>query len=157
MADAEVLRIFDELKELHIAKDADYAGGEPLSNFRNCEKFGIPAWKGCLVRMSDKWSRLVSLVGKEGKHAVVGESIEDTLQDLAVYSIIALALLRGEQHPVDEISVKGKIVKLQCDCDIPTQAEIAQLRVDDDKRLPFHDAAMAMEAVNSGRIGTVTG
>ena len=159
MADAEVLRIFDELKELHEAKDHDYSSNEPLSNFRRCESFGIPAWKGCLVRMSDKWSRLVSLVGKDGKHAVVGESIEDTLQDLAVYSIIALALLRKQrdQHPVDEISVKGKIVKLQCDCDIPNQAEIAQLRIDDDKRLPFHDAVMGKDASNTVRIGTVTG
>jgi len=46
---------------------------------------------------------------------------------------------------------------LQCDCDIPNQAEIAQLRIDDDKRLPFHDAAMGKDASNTVRIGTVTG
>ena len=92
MADPEVLRIFDGLKKLHEQKDADYAGGEPLSNFRRCEAFGIPAWKGCLIRLSDKYSRLVSLVGKGGQHEVPGEGIEDTLRDLAVYSIITLAL-----------------------------------------------------------------
>jgi hypothetical protein len=94
MADKIVLEIFKELEELHIAKDADYAGGIPLSNFRRCEQFGIPAWKGCLVRMSDKWSRLLSLVAKDGEHQVAGEGIKDTLKDLAVYSIIVLALLR---------------------------------------------------------------
>jgi len=137
MADAEVLRIFDELKELHIAKDADYAGGEPLSNFRRSEQFGIPAWKGCLVRMSDKWSRLVSLVGKDGKHEVAGESIEDTLKDLAVYSIITLALLRGDQHPVDEVCVK---------------VGIAELR----EALSFHDAAKDHTASCEGCGGTET-
>lgn len=92
MADETVLKIFDELKDLHKAKDADYAGEVPLSNFRRCEQFGIPAWKGCLIRMSDKYSRLVSLVGKDCEHAVKGESLDDSLKDLAVYSIITLAL-----------------------------------------------------------------
>lgn len=89
-----VLEIFDELKALHIAKDTDYAGLAPLSNFKRCEQFGIPAWKGCLVRMSDKWARLISLVEKKGDHAVEGEGIEDTLKDLSVYSVIVLALLK---------------------------------------------------------------
>ncbi len=93
MADKRVMEIFEELKALHAAKDADYAGEEPLSNFRKCEAFGIPAWKGCLVRMADKYSRLVSLVGKDGAHEVPGEGIEDSLKDLAVYSIIVLALM----------------------------------------------------------------
>ena len=94
MANQEVLDLFDELKALHIAKDADYAGKEPLSNFKRCEAFGIPAWKGCLIRLSDKYSRLVSLVEKGGERAVAGESVEDTLKDLSVYSILTLVLLR---------------------------------------------------------------
>ena len=100
MADKTVLEIFEELIELHKAKDADYGGDVPLSNFRRCEQFGIPAWKGCLVRMSDKWSRLLSLVAKDGKSSVTDENIEDTLKDLAVYSVIVLALLRhGDPVP----------------------------------------------------------
>ena len=99
MADKRVLQIFDELKELHIAKDSDYAGEIPLSNFRRSEQFGIPAWKGCLIRMSDKWSRIASLVGK-GENAVVGESLEDSLRDLAVYSIITVALLSEQNGTV---------------------------------------------------------
>jgi len=97
MASETVLKIFDDLKELHNAKDSDYAGEVPLSNFRRCEQFGIPAWKGCLVRLSDKFSRVVSLVQKDGDHAVNGESLIDTLHDMAVYSIITSVLLGEAQ------------------------------------------------------------
>jgi len=124
MADETVLKIFDDLKELHIAKDADYAGDEPLSNFRRCEAFGIPAWKGCLVRMADKYSRLVSLVGKDGAHEVPGEGIEDTLKDLAVYSILVLALM--------ERPLMGD--------DVPTsQEDAARLRREDDVKANVMD------------------
>lgn len=94
MADPGVLKIFDELKQLHIDKDADYAGGTPLSNFRRCEPFGVPAWKGVLIRMSDKWSRIVSLMEKGETTEVKGESLDDSLRDIAVYAIIVLALRR---------------------------------------------------------------
>ena len=57
MAHPYVKETFDRLWELHQAKEADYAGQAPLSNFRQCERFGVPAWRGALVRMSDKWSR----------------------------------------------------------------------------------------------------
>ena len=97
MANKRVLELFKELQELHEAKDSDYAGKEPLSNFKRCEDFGVPAWKGTLIRMSDKWSRLLSLVGKDGNHAVKGEGLDDTLRDLAVYAIITLVLLEEAQ------------------------------------------------------------
>lgn len=92
MADERVLAIFEELKQLHIDKDADYGGGDSLSNFRLCEAFGVPAWKGSLIRMSDKFSRIVSLMKKGGMHSVNDEGLEDTLKDIAVYAIITLAL-----------------------------------------------------------------
>lgn len=92
MAHPEVKETFDRLWSLHAVKDADYAGQEgPLSNFRQCERFGVPAWKGALVRMSDKWSRLVSVMEKGGPN-VKAESIDDTLDDLAVYAVIVRVL-----------------------------------------------------------------
>ena len=100
MADERVIKIFNELVELHKAKDEDYGGGESLGNFRRCEQFGIPAWKGCLIRLSDKYSRAVSLVGKGGK-GMVDESLVDTLMDLAVYSVITIALMSPEDGKVD--------------------------------------------------------
>jgi len=93
MAHPEVKQTFDRLAALHEAKDSDYAGQAPLSNFRQCERFGVPAWKGALVRMSDKWSRLLSVVEK-GKPDVTGETIDDTLDDLAVYAVIVRVLRR---------------------------------------------------------------
>ena len=92
MADKMVLQIFDELKKLHETKDSDYAGQEPLGNFFRCEAFGIPAWKGALIRLSDKWSRIVSLMNKQETNAVKDETLDDTLTDIAVYAIIILAL-----------------------------------------------------------------
>lgn len=91
MAHPEVKETFDRLWELHQAKDADYAGQAPLSNFRACGRFGVPAWKGALVRMSDKWARLLSVIEK-GKPDVTGETIDDTLDDLAVYAVIVRVL-----------------------------------------------------------------
>ena len=95
MASKRVLDIFQELIDLHKAKDADYSGeGGSLSNFTLSEAFGVPAWKGAAIRMSDKWSRFMSLMGHDGLSAVVDETLDDTLRDLAVYAVIVLALLR---------------------------------------------------------------
>lgn len=93
MAHPEVKETFERLWELHQAKDSDYAGQAPLSNFRQCERFGVPAWQGALVRMSDKWSRLLSVIEKGGPD-VAGETIDDTLDDLAVYAVIVRVLRR---------------------------------------------------------------
>ena len=99
MAHARIKRVFDELWDLHKAKDADYAGNEPLSNFQICEQFGIPAWKGAAIRMADKWSRFISLMRKDGSE-VKGKTIDDTLKDLAVYAVI-VKVLREEAERED--------------------------------------------------------
>lgn len=47
-------------------------------------------WRGVLVRMSDKWSRIEQLsTGKTAKN----ESLRDSLIDLAVYALIDVLLL----------------------------------------------------------------
>lgn len=80
-------QIIEEMKDLHSKKNQNYATEtDPLSNFKECERLGIPAWKGCLLRMGDKWSRLIEL--SKGKPDLVGESFQDTLRDLAIYAII---------------------------------------------------------------------
>lgn len=133
MASQKVLEIFDNLKELHIAKDSDYAGEQSLSNFKRCEAFGIPAWKGCLIRLSDKYSRLVSLVGKDGTHAVEGESLEDTLMDLSAYAAITLALLRQNKPDEFPTPYSGD--------DIPTQEEIARWTREDEGNQRMQECA----------------
>ena len=78
------------MKELHDKKAHDYAKDEdPLSNLKECEKMGIPAWVGVLIRISDKISRLQQLTRKKPK---VKESIEDNFLDIAVYSLLAIIL-----------------------------------------------------------------
>ena len=78
--------------ELHARKNHDYAGKEhPLSNLKRSEEFGVEAWKGTLVRMSDKWDRITHLA-LDNNPMVKGESILDTLMDMAVYSLLAVIL-----------------------------------------------------------------
>jgi hypothetical protein len=86
--------LLNELADLHDRKNAGYAGhsADPFSNFRQCEAFGIAATDGVITRMSDKWSRLQSL-WQNADNDRVGESIKDTLMDLAAYSLILVCLL----------------------------------------------------------------
>ena len=84
--------LLDEMRRTHDAKNHDYAGvGDPLRNFRMCEAQGLPAWKGCLVRITDKVSRLQSFA-RQGELRVKDESVADTLLDLAVYALLCRIL-----------------------------------------------------------------
>src|ERR1051326_5204250 len=72
-----------EIAALHANKSHDYAADkDPLSNLRECEEFGVSPFKGTLVRLSDKFSRIKQLASKEAR--VKDESIFDTLRDNAV-------------------------------------------------------------------------
>lgn len=92
-------QLLAQMRAIHDAKNADYAGhhqADPLRNFRACEEFGIPAWQGVLTRMSDKWMRICNLA-RNGTAAVADESMEDTLLDLANYSLLCVILRRQIQ------------------------------------------------------------
>jgi hypothetical protein len=88
----------DALKEMHRRKSYDYgcpSGTDPLANIRNGAKFvGIPSWKGAMVRLSDKVTRLASY---NATGRLENESLEDNLFDLASYSLLALLLHREER------------------------------------------------------------
>jgi hypothetical protein len=90
--------LIDEIKALHESKNSDYAAdADPLSNLRRCEEFGVPAFTGVLVRLTDKWSRIAQLAGgKTPKH----ESLRDSLIDNAVYSLLAVLLLDQRTNAV---------------------------------------------------------
>lgn len=83
--------LIEELKALHEAKNHDYAhDGDPLSNFKRAASLGVEPWRGVLVRMSDKWSRIEQLSsGKVPKN----ESLRDSLIDLSAYALLAILLL----------------------------------------------------------------
>ena len=96
--------ILEKMKQIHYAKDHDYAGEIPFANFRLAEKLGVPAWKAVMIRMSDKWSRLCTLATTEAE--VKDESFEDTLLDLANYSIICLILKKEYNESVKDFIKK---------------------------------------------------
>lgn len=98
------LELLEQMKATHVAKGSDYSRPEDiLSNLRVCEEFGVPAWEGCLVRLSDKFERLKQLARKrkigEGP-AVKAERMEDTLVDTASYALLMLILLESAGKPL---------------------------------------------------------
>ena len=91
--DETALSILDNMQTVYEAKDNDYsATGLPMGNLRKCEEAGIDAWRGCLVRIGDKMSRLENFL-KEKEYLVISEKAEDTVIDLANYAILMSCLL----------------------------------------------------------------
>lgn len=89
--DPRFYALLEEIAALHSKKNHDYAkSDEPLSNFNRCKALGVEPWRGVLVRMSDKWSRLEQLAGGKSPK---NESMRDTLIDLAIYALIDVLLI----------------------------------------------------------------
>lgn len=84
-----------EIVRLHNSKSEDYAhADDPLQNLRRAAAFGVPPWKGVLIRLSDKWARIEQLSsGKRPRH----ESMRDSLLDNAIYSLLAIIFLDEQQ------------------------------------------------------------
>ena len=97
----EFLDVLDELRKLHLRKTMDYGVDEDaLSNIRSsADVVNMPAWAGCILRISDKMHRLKAYF-RRGKCEFDG--VEDTLKDIACYAAIALVLHReeGQAEPV---------------------------------------------------------
>lgn len=77
----------DEIKHLLIRKNHDY--GNSFS--KQFEKYGLLSG---IIRLDDKMSRLDTLIQNK---ALVNESIEDTVADIAGYAILLLIELRKIQ------------------------------------------------------------
>ena len=103
MVSEEYLALLDEMKNMHKTKNAGYSGigDDSWANFRNAELFGVSPFNGCMVRMSDKYTRIANLV-QNPKLDEVGESITDTLLDLASYALIGICLYREEERKLKE-------------------------------------------------------
>jgi hypothetical protein len=93
----EFLAVLDELRTLHLRKTMDYGVDEDaLSNIRNsADVVNMPAWAGCILRISDKMHRLKAYF-RRGKCEFDG--VEDTLKDIACYAAIALVLHREQER-----------------------------------------------------------
>ena len=100
--DETALSILDNMQSVYEAKDNDYsATGLPMGNLRKCEDAGIEAWRGCLVRIGDKMSRLENFL-KEKEYLVISEKAEDTVIDLANYAILMSCLIQEIKKPHSE-------------------------------------------------------
>lgn len=94
-AQSRVPGLIEDMRKLHIRKNAGYAGSanpDAWANFRMSEEFGVSPFLGCMVRLSDKYIRIGNLL-KNPLDEQVGESVRDTLMDLAAYALIAVCLL----------------------------------------------------------------
>jgi len=89
--------LISEIHQLHGLKNHDYAeDADPLSNLRRAKSVGVEPFRGVLVRLTDKWSRIEQLSsGKVPKN----ESLRDSLIDNAVYSLLAVILLDEQIKP----------------------------------------------------------
>lgn len=103
----EYLKLLDELRELHLKKSADYGTGkDPFANCRSGAEFGVDPWIGVMIRANDKVQRIKSFL-QNG--TLKNESVEDSLLDLAAYSLIALVLFREQkQHKIDRSLVEAE-------------------------------------------------
>jgi hypothetical protein len=83
-----------EIGELHDKKQQDYGRDvDPFANVRASQDFGVAPWVGALVRLNDKVTRLKRF---SERGSLANESAEDSMLDVAVYSLIALILYREE-------------------------------------------------------------
>jgi len=104
MTTEEFFKFFEEttarMVKISRAKNSDYTGAadnDPFANFTRVESIGICSTEtGFLTRMTDKLCRIASFV-KQGSLQVKDESVQDTLLDLANYSILMLAYLESQK------------------------------------------------------------
>jgi len=82
---------FGDCIDISREKNARYAGAkDPFKNFRLGGTYGIA------IRMTDKVSRLLTLLDPTNTVGDNGESIEDTCKDLANYAMLLSAMRKNE-------------------------------------------------------------
>jgi hypothetical protein len=90
----------DYLVDLTRKKNKDYSGNNdnPFFNYESTERLNVTSTeKGFLVRMLDKYNRINSFI-EQGVFEVEDEKIEDTLLDLANYSIMMSAYIKHKKN-----------------------------------------------------------
>jgi len=102
----DFINVLLDIMEMHNNKSNDYASREnPFSNVELCERGGFEAWKGVIIRLGDKYSRLLNaLRGRLFKY----EGIEDAFLDNASYSIIGLIEYRKINKELNKNETKKK-------------------------------------------------
>lgn len=89
--------IVKEAYDIVLNKRHDYSGAvDPYGNFRKSEMFNIEPWRGVLVRMSDKISRLQSIMEQGGASLVTDDPFFDIFADMVNYTCILAGLCYEE-------------------------------------------------------------
>lgn len=94
------LALLEQMADLHRRKSAGYDGADrdvPFANIREAVDWGSTPLMGTLIRMGDKYRRTQNLI-RSAANEQVGESVRETLIDLAAYALIAVVFL-DEQTP----------------------------------------------------------
>lgn len=90
--------VLDDMLILHDRKGKDYGTKDDIyHNQREAAKFGVLPWVYALMRLSEKISRVTSLL-KAGDQPV-NESFEESLLDIPVLGAIAVVLWREDNQP----------------------------------------------------------
>ena len=89
----DIEEIIQELSEVRAQKGHDYSGEE--DTFANLRAFG---WQGVIVRLGDKFHRLMNFMKSGGDLRVQDEKIEDTMQDFVNYALFMLILYRQDKE-----------------------------------------------------------
>lgn len=116
---AFVSKSFDELKELFIAKNSQYGSGEPLENLKlgaileeaafNNEPFSSSCSETCpheWLWWKRMWKEISNYERKHiihvAMHGVTGDKVDESLKDIAVYSVIKLYIYKKLCEALDK-------------------------------------------------------
>jgi len=93
-------KLFDESSVLFDRKNQDYAKEtDPFHNVRSANSWGVDPWVGVMIRLEDKVHRLHTFAKKKKLN---NESAQDSLRDISVYALIALALYEEQSRGENE-------------------------------------------------------
>ena len=102
LAKHKAVTILQNMHDVYVAKDSDYSENDlPMGNLRESIELGIEPWKGVLLRIGDKKRRIGSFILKD-EFKVKDEAVEDTLIDMANYSLLGAALFY-EAYPESKL------------------------------------------------------
>ena len=85
----------------------EYRWRDRNKNLEGVERIGIEAWRGIVIRLMDKFER-VEQYCSNGELAIKSEGMEDIFKDIAVYSTLAMILLRKQQDEALKHSTQRK-------------------------------------------------
>lgn len=111
-------KTFKELLDILKKKNQDYTNSSKdvnaFKNFCLIEHYNVgTVEQGFFSRLSDKFSRLATFISAGELH-VKNESVEDTLKDLANYSILLLAYIESKKPKAimfDAASITNQAMK----------------------------------------------